>query len=216
MNKHDVFLFDLDGTLLDTLDDLHLAVCHALKTAGMPERSREEVRQFVGNGIRMLMVRAVPGGEQNPRFKEAYDSFRQYYLEHSLDHTKPYDGILETLRELKRRGRRMAVVSNKMHEATVGLCRHFFSDTISVAIGENEARGIRKKPAPDTLQEALRQLGGTTAEALYVGDSDVDIETARNASVPCVSVLWGLRSRDFLLAHGAQRLIERPEELLDY
>ena len=110
----------------------------------------------------------------------------------------------------------MAVVSNKMHEATVGLCRHFFSDTISVAIGENEARGIRKKPAPDTLQEALRQLGGTTAEALYVGDSDVDIETARNASVPCVSVLWGLRSRDFLLAHGAQRLIERPEELLDY
>ena len=216
MNKHNVFLFDLDGTLLDTLDDLYLSVCHALRTEGMPKRSREEVRQFVGNGIRMLMIRAVPGGEQNPRFEAAFEAFRQHYLEHSLDHTKPYDGITETLCELKRRGNRMAVVSNKMHEATVGLCSHFFCNIISVAIGENEAQGIRKKPAPDTLLEALRQLGCSTEEAVYVGDSDVDIETARNASVPCISVLWGLRSRDFLLAHGAQRLIERPDELLGY
>ena len=134
-------------------------------------------------------------------------------MAHSLDTTRPYDGVSETLAALKARGCRLAVVSNKMMAATQELCHHFFPDTIEVAIGENEAQGIRKKPAPDTVFEALRQLG-VGQEAVYVGDSDVDIQTAANAGLPCISVLWGFRDRDFLLQHGAKTFISTPSELL--
>ena len=214
MKQYDTYIFDLDGTLLDTLDDLAAAVNYALRTYGMPEHSRDDVRRFVGNGVRMLMIRAIPDGEQNPRFEEAFSTFRQYYLEHSLDKTQPYDGVPEMLKALKQRGCRLAVVSNKFYAATQELCRHFFADTIEVAVGEHEAEGIRKKPAPDTVREALRQLGVTTKNAVYVVDSDVDIETAYNSGLPCISVLWGFRDQDFLLSHGATTLISRPEELL--
>ena len=219
---YDTFVFDLDGTLLDTLGDLAAAVNFALRTHGMPEHSVDDVRRFVGNGVRRLMERAVPDGEQNPLFEEALATFRQYYLEHSMDTTHPYEGIPEMLAGLKRRGKRLAVVSNKFQTATEELCRHFFSETIEVAIGENEAAGIRKKPAPDTVFEALRRLGYpltthhsplTSEKAVYVGDSDVDILTARNSGLPCISVLWGFRDRDFLLSHGATTLIASPEEL---
>jgi phosphoglycolate phosphatase len=159
------------------------------------------------------MERAVPDGAQNPLFESAFATFRQYYMQHSLDTTRPYDGIPEMLDELKRRGCLIAVVSNKMMAATQELIAHFFPQ-IEVAIGEHEAEGIRKKPAPDTVREALRQLGVTTKNAVYVGDSDVDIETAYNSGLPCISVLWGFRDQDFLLSHGATTLISRPEELL--
>ena len=207
------FIFDLDGTLLDTLQDLANSVNHALRQYGMPEHSLDDIRRFVGNGVRLLMERAVPEGAQHPLFEEAFASFRQYYMQHSLDTTRPYDGIVETIRELKLRGCRLAVVSNKMMAATQELVAHFFPD-VEVAIGEHEAAGIRKKPAPDTVDEALRQLGVTREGAVYVGDSDVDLLTARNSGLPCISVLWGFRDREFLLAHGATTLIERPEELL--
>lgn len=214
MKEYDTYLFDLDGTLLDTLDDLFLAVNHALQTQNMPRRSRDEVRQFVGNGIRLLMERAVPHGVENPLFTSAFETFQQYYLEHSLDHTHPYDGITDVLTALKQRGKKLAVVSNKFHAATSELCRHFFRGIIDVAIGEHEADGIRKKPAPDTLLEAMRQLGVEREGTVYVGDSDVDIATALNAQLPCISVLWGFRDRDFLLHHGASHLISSPRELL--
>ena len=207
------FIFDLDGTLLDTLQDLANSVNHALRQYGMPEHSLDDIRRFVGNGVRLLMERAVPEGAQHPLFEEAFATFRQYYMQHSLDTTRPYDGIVETIRELKLRGCRLAVVSNKMMAATQELVAHFFPD-VEVAIGEHEAAGIRKKPAPDTVDEALRQLGVTREGAVYVGDSDVDLLTARNSGLPCISVLWGFRDREFLLAHGATTLIERPEELL--
>ena len=207
------FIFDLDGTLLDTLQDLADSVNHALRQYGMPEHSLDDIRRFVGNGVRLLMERAVPEGAQHPLFEEAFATFRQYYMQHSLDTTRPYDGIVETIRELKLRGCRLAVVSNKMMAATQELVAHFFPD-VEVAIGEHEAAGIRKKPAPDTVDEALRQLGVTREGAVYVGDSDVDLLTARNSGLPCISVLWGFRDREFLLAHGATTLIERPEELL--
>ena len=223
------YVFDLDGTLLDTLGDLAAAVNFALRTHGMPQHSVDDVRRFVGNGVRLLMIRAIPGGEENPQFEEAFATFRQYYLEHSLDTTRPYDGIPEVLAELKRRGKRLAVVSNKFQTATEELCRHFFPDTIEVAIGENEAAGIRKKPAPDTVFEALRRLGGFAPlnppqspqlgglrGAVYVGDSDVDIETARNSGLPCISVLWGFRDCDFLLQHGATTFVASPAELLRF
>ena len=214
MQQYHTYIFDLDGTLLDTLDDLAAAVNYALRCYGMPEHSRDDVRRFVGNGVRLLMIRAIPGGEQNPRFEEVFDTFRQYYLEHSLDTTRPYDGIQETLMALKERGCRLAVVSNKFYVATQELCRHFFADTIEVAVGEHEAEGIRKKPAPDTVNEALSQLGVDRRDAVYVGDSDVDLQTARNAGLPCISVLWGFRDKDFLMANGATTFITSPEELI--
>ena len=211
---YSVYIFDLDGTLLDTLGDLAAAVNYALRRHGLPEHSIDDVRSFVGNGVRVLMQRAVPDGEANPLFEEVLAAFRSYYLEHSLDTTRPYDGIPELLAELRRRGCHTAVVSNKFDAATKELCRYFFADTIEVAVGEHEAEGIRKKPAPDTVEEALRQLGVTKEGAVYVGDSDVDILTARNAGLLCVSVLWGFRTREFLQAHGATTFIESPLQLL--
>ena len=212
--RYQTYVFDLDGTLLDTLGDLAASTNYALRTHGMPEHSLDDVRRFVGNGVRVLMERAVPQGAENPQFEAAFQTFRTHYMQHSLDTTKPYDGILETLEALKAEGCRLAVVSNKMMAATQELCRHFFRDTIEVAIGEHEAQGIRKKPAPDTVNEAFRQLGVGTERAVYVGDSDVDILTARNSGLPCISVLWGFRDRDFLIQHGAETFISAPSELL--
>ena len=208
------YIFDLDGTLLDTLGDLAASVNYALRTHGMPEHSIDDVRRFVGNGVRKLMERAIPDGEANPQFEATFATFRQYYMQHSLDTTCPYEGIPETLSALKAKGCRLAVVSNKMMAATQELCRHFFPDTIEVAIGENEAADIRKKPAPDTVIASLRQLGVDKQNAVYVGDSDVDIQTAANAGLPCISVLWGFRDRAFLKANGAKTFISAPSELL--
>lgn len=212
--KYSTYIFDLDGTLLDTLADLAAAVNYALRQHGMPEHTIDDVRRFVGNGVRKLMERAIPDGEKNPDFEATFATFREYYMHHSLDNTRPYPGIIETLEALKAKGCRLAVVSNKMMAATQELCRHFFADTIEVAIGENEAAGIRKKPAPDTVFEALRQLGEEKDSAVYVGDSDVDLETANNSGLPCISVLWGFRDRDFLIQHGAKTFISAPSELL--
>ncbi len=212
--KYSTYIFDLDGTLLDTLADLAAAVNYALRQYGMPEHTIDDVRRFVGNGVRKLMERAIPDGEKNPDFEATFATFREYYMHHSLDNTRPYPGIIETLEALKEQGCRLAVVSNKMMAATQELCRHFFADTIEVAIGENEAAGIRKKPAPDTVFEALRQLGEEKDSAVYVGDSDVDLETANNSGLPCISVLWGFRDRDFLIQHGAKTFISAPSELL--
>ena len=214
MNTYKTFIFDLDGTLLDTLGDLAAAVNYALREHGMPEHSIDDVRRFVGNGVRKLMERAIPDGTANPEFEATFATFRQYYMAHSLDTTRPYDGIPEMLAALKARGCRLAVVSNKMMAATQELCQYFFPDTIEVAIGENEAEGIRKKPAPDTVFAALRQLEVGEEDAVYVGDSDVDLETARQSGLPCISVLWGFRDRDFLIKHGAKTFVSAPQELL--
>ena len=211
---YNTYIFDLDGTLLDTLTDLAASCNYALRTHGMPEHSIDDVRRFVGNGVRKLMERAIPEGEDNRDFEATFATFREHYMHHSLDTTKPYPGIMETLAELKACGCRLAVVSNKMMAATVELCKHFFPDTIEVAIGENEAEGICKKPAPDTVYAALRKLGVSKDDAVYVGDSDVDIQTAANSGLPCISVLWGFRDRDFLIQHGAKTFISAPSELL--
>jgi len=214
MMTYKTYIFDLDGTLLDTLGDLAASVNYALRTHGLPEHAIDDVRRFVGNGVRRLMERAVPDGADNPLFEEAFATFRQYYMEHSLDTTRPYEGIPEALAALKARGCHLAVVSNKMMAATQALCSHFFPDTIEVAIGEHEAEGIRKKPAPDTVIAALKALGVGKEDAVYVGDSDVDIQTACNSGIPCISVLWGFRDRDFLKQHGAETFISTPSELL--
>lgn len=210
--KYDTYIFDLDGTLLDTLGDLAASCNYALRSCGFPERTVDEVRRFVGNGVRLLMIRAIPDGDKNPKFDECYTTFRKHYLYHNLDTTAPYKGIMEMIDALNANHKHIAVVSNKFYEATRDLVRHFFGEEIKVAIGERP--DIRKKPAPDTVNEALRQLGVTRDNAVYIGDSDVDIDTARNSGMPCISVLWGFRDKEFLLEHGATTLVSKPEDIL--
>lgn len=212
MRDFKTYIFDLDGTLLSTLNDLASSTNYALRWAGMPERTIEEVRMFVGNGVKLLMERAIPEGVNNPKFEETYAKFREHYMEHNLDTTRPYDGVPELLHELKRRGKHLAIVSNKFYAATQDLAKHFFPDTIEVAIGERE--NIRKKPAPDTVLEALRQLNVSKEDAVYIGDSDVDIMTAKNCGLLCISVLWGFRDKDFLIEHGGSLFVEKPIEIL--
>lgn len=212
MKEYKTYIFDLDGTLISSLEDLAASTNYALRQAGLPERTLEEVRTFVGNGVRKLMERAIPDGASHPRFEEIFTTFREHYMLHNLDATRPYDGIMEMLKEMKRRGKHVAVVSNKFYAATQELCQHFFGNYVEVAIGERE--GIRKKPAPDTVIEAFRQLGVSRENAVYIGDSDVDIATARNSDLPCISVLWGFRDRDFLLEHGATTFAEKPSDIL--
>ena len=211
MHKYKTYIFDLDGTLLSTLADLAASTNYALRTHHMPERSLDEVRRFVGNGVKKLMERAIPDGLNNPLFEETFATFRQHYMQHNLDTTQPYPGIMQLLEQLKAEGKNIAVVSNKFYAATRELCRHFFGDLVPVAIGERE--DIRKKPAPDTVIEALRELGVDKEGAVYIGDSDVDIMTAKNSGMPCVSVLWGFRDKEFLLEHEATTLILKPEEM---
>ena len=210
--KKTTVIFDLDGTLLDTLQDLADAVNYALRKEGMPERTIDEVRRFVGNGVRLLMIRAVPGGESNPLFEETFAQFKEYYGEHCNDNTKPYDGMIELLETLKSKGYSVAIVSNKIDFAVKELSVLYFNGIVPVAIGEKE--GVRRKPAPDTVREALKELGRTAEEAVYVGDSDVDIETAKNADMPCISVLWGFRDLEFLEEHGAKRYARTAEDVL--
>lgn len=212
MKRYNTVIFDLDGTLLNTLEDLTAAVNYALDSCAMPKRTIEEVRRFVGNGIRNLMLRAVPGGEDNTDFERAYQLFQQYYKLHCNDRTKPYPGIIELLEELKKQGYHLAIVSNKADFGVKELQKIYFKDYITTAIGEKE--GIRKKPAPDTVQQALRELGKEKENAIYVGDSDVDIQTAKNAGLPCISVTWGFRSREFLGEHGADRFADDTKQLL--
>lgn len=210
---YNTYIFDLDGTLLSTLADLAASCNYALRTNGMPEHTEDEVRRFVGNGVKKLMERAVPDGLQNPLFDKAFAGFRQHYMKHNLDTTRPYDGIMPMLEQLRLRGKQVAVVSNKFYAATQELCRHFFGDLVDVAIGERE--DIRRKPAPDTVIEALRQLGANAEGSVYIGDSDVDIDTARNSGMPCISVMWGFRDKEFLIEHGATTLVATPQEILD-
>ncbi len=214
-----VAIFDLDGTLLDTLDDLADAVNQALVRAHFPARSRDEIRAFVGNGVRLLVCRAVPAGTDAATVEAVLADFLAIYsgLFAGGDRVKtaPYPGILPLLDELRERGVKIAVVSNKFDGATKALCARFFGDRVDVAIGEREADGIRKKPAPDTVFEALDTLGLRGAcRATYIGDSDVDIETAENAAMPCISATWGFRDRDFLVSHGARVLADTPDEVL--
>ena len=203
-------IFDLDGTLLDTLEDLKNAVNYALRVCGMPERTLSEIRQFVGNGVRNLMIRVVPQGEDHPEFEHAFAVFKEYYGEHCNDATKAYEGISELLQELKNMGYVLAIVSNKIDSAVQDLNRRYFPQ-VDVAIGDRE--DLRRKPEPDSVFLALKELGRTKEEAVYVGDSDVDLLTAQNAGLPCISVLWGFRDREFLEERGATTVVEKPMEI---
>lgn len=214
-NGHTMYktiIFDLDGTLLDTLDDLTNATNEALRAFGLPLRTREEVRSFVGNGIAKLIERAL--GEHTSYFDEALTAFKRYYGAHCADETKPYEGILPLLAELKARGVKTAVLSNKADFAVKKLAEEYFDGLLLAAVGENEAAGIRKKPAPDALFEVMKALKADKESTLYVGDSEVDIQTAKNARVDCLCVTWGFRDRAFLEAQGGKLFVDAPMEIL--
>lgn len=210
--KYKAIIFDLDGTLTDTLEDLFISVNHALRSCGLPERQLDEVRRFVGNGVRKLIERAVPEGTDLTMTEKCFEAFRTHYVIHCQDHTCLYPGIACLLMTLHSKGYRMAVVSNKLQTGVDELARTFFNGVIDVAIGE--LPDVPRKPAPDMVIQALDRLGVKKEDAIYVGDSDVDLQTASNAGLPCISVLWGFRSRDFLACHGATVFVEQPQDIL--
>lgn len=207
-------MFDLDGTLLDTLDDLTAAVNHALSVRGYACRTKDEVRAFVGNGIGKLIERSVPAATSPEETAAALRDFTEYYESHLSVYTRPYDGIADLLRRLQARGIRVGVVSNKKDEAVQVLCRQFFGDGV-LAVGERA--DIRRKPAPDGVNALLRAWETVTkAETLYVGDSAVDVATASGAGLTNVCVTWGFRTRAELEAAGATAFIDTPEQLEMY
>ncbi len=212
---YETVIFDLDGTLLDTLDDLHSAVNAALGEYNLPLRSKEEVRAFIGNGIAKLIERAI-GVKDYADFDGVLWAFKGYYKEHCRDKTAPYAGIRNLLSALKARGVKTAVVSNKADFAVKLLAEEYFDGLLLAAVGENEEAGIRKKPAPDSLLAVMEKLQADKRTTVYVGDSEVDIQTAQNALVDCLSVTWGFKDRAFLRENGAQILIDEPSQILAY
>lgn len=212
----DTVVFDLDGTLLDTLNDLANSVNYALAKHRLPTRTIPEVRRFLGNGIRYLMKKSVGDNMQDDcEFEPVFQSFRSHYVEHCLDTTQPYPGIMPLLKALKQRGIKMAIVSNKLHPAVQELAHRFFEGYISSAVGESLT--VRRKPNPDAVLAALNELGSTPNNAIYVGDSEVDLETSKNAGLRCALVTWGFRDESFLrslpLATNTQ-FIHHSDELL--
>lgn len=209
--KHAV-IFDLDGTLLNTLGDLRAATNHALEVRGLPPHSMEEIRQFIGNGIRLLIRRAMPEGTTEAEIDAALDDFKAYYAAHIHDRTVPYDGIPQLLTALRKRGIQVAVLSNKIDSASQQLIEYFFPGKTDVVFGEHV--GVPRKPDPTSCRMVMQQLGVQPEQVLYVGDSGTDMQTAKNAGLYAVGVTWGFRSKEVLLKYGADVLVHRPEQIL--
>lgn len=213
MSKYNTIIWDMDGTLLNTLDDLADSVNTALAEFGQPLRTRSEIRSFIGNGVMRLVELSVPGGKKHPQFEEIFSFFKSFYDHNYTNKTKPYAGLDKVLPELKKRGYRMAIVSNKVDSALKKLADQYFFDTINIAIGDSE--GFRRKPYPDKVFEALRRLSATPDQTVYIGDTEVDIATAENAGIDCICVSWGYRDRQELLCSGAKVIVDTPEELAE-
>lgn len=206
-------IFDMDGTVLNTLDDLTLSMNFVMTEFGFPTHSVEEYRSAFGNGVRYALEKTAPHGTPSDVIDKMVPIFKKHYDAHCLDNTRPYDGVISLMKQLKERGFRMAIVSNKIDSAVKELNEKFFSDVVDIAIGERA--GIKRKPAPDMVFLALDELGASADDAVYVGDSEVDLKTAQNSSLPCVSVLWGFRDRDFLKETGGETFAVSPHDLLN-
>ncbi len=209
--RYKLVIFDMDGTILDTLKDMTEALNHTLKEYGYPLRSLDEVRLFVGNGIHKLIERAVPPGTEKEDIEKVFNSYVPYYEANCAVATMPYEGIVDVIRQLRKAGLLTAVVSNKKDPAVQTLVKKYFDGCFDEAVGERE--GIRRKPAPDSVFEVLKILNTDKREAVYIGDSDVDLETAKNAGMDAIAVTWGFRDREFLREHGALRFADRPDDL---
>lgn len=212
--KYQLAIFDLDGTLLDTLEDLADSTNYVMRSFGYPERTLAEVRSFVGNGIWKLLERSAPNGTPSEEIDRMFEQFKEYYGAHCADKTKPYDGIMELLAFLKKKGVRLAVVSNKADYAVKALCEQYFPGYFDEAVGERV--GIARKPAPDTVNEVLKNLKIEKAQAVYIGDSEVDVQTAQNAEMDCIAVDWGFRDKEVLEKAGAEIIVSTPAELFKY
>lgn len=205
-------IFDLDGTLLDTLDDLCNSVNYSLRTNNFPERSLAEVRTFVGNGIRLLIERSVPEGTSKELIDKTFECFKTYYAVHCNDKTKTYPGVMDMLKELKKNGYKIAVLSNKAQYAVTKLCDIYFNNLLDDAVGARE--NVAKKPSHDALYICAENNNINLNNVIYVGDSDVDVATANNAGVKGIAVTWGFRSRELLIKCGAENLADNTDELL--
>ena len=208
-----MLIFDMDGTILYTLEDLMNSTNYALLEYGYPVRTLDEVRQFVGNGIHKLVERAVPEGTPKDRIEDVFETLEKHYKIHCMDITKPYDGIIDLLKKLREKGFQTAVVSNKVDFAVQDLVDDFFRGLFDIAIGERE--GVRKKPAPDSVYEVMKAFHLAKEDVVYIGDSDVDFETAKNAGVDYILVEWGFRDRSFLESLGASVFAKKPEDILN-
>ncbi len=208
-------VFDMDGTLLDTLTDTVVAINHTMSTHGFPQLDARYIRSVLGNGVVNLLGSCVPDGQENPAFDAALTTYKTFYAQHAADRTAPYPGISELVDDLLARSYRIAIVSNKFDAVVQELNMTYFDGRFPVALGENEAAGIRRKPHPDMVIRALELLGADAAHAIYLGDSEVDLETARNSGLPCLSCTWGFREEAFLLEHGATDIVREPHEVLE-
>ena len=211
-----IVIFDMDGTLLNTLEDLMISTNYVLSQFNYTTHTIEEVSFFVGNGVAKLIERAIPNGLNNPNYEKCLEIFKEYYAKNMYNNTSTYKGIPELLKYLKEKNLKTAVVSNKFDLAVKELSKKYFGDLIDIAIGENEKAGIKKKPSPDTVFEVLKFMDLKPEDAIYIGDSDVDIMTAKNSNIPCISVTWGFRDRKFLIKNKAEIIIDNPEDILQY
>ena len=212
--KYQLAIFDLDGTLLNTLDDLADSVNHVMDEFGFLGRSLTEVRSFVGNGIKKLIERSAPADTSAEEIERMFEQFKVYYGAHCADKTKPYDGIMELLTDLKKQDVKLAVVSNKADYAVKALCEQYFPGFFNEAVGERV--GIARKPAPDTVNEVLKILQIDKAQAVYIGDSEVDVQTAQNAGMDCIAVDWGFRDTEVLKEAGVETIVSTPKDLMMY
>ncbi len=213
MKKIDTVVFDMDGTLLDTLEDITDSVNYIMNRYGFPARTLQDVKKFLGNGAARLMALSIPQGLDNPQYDRCFDEFGNYYKENMQKKTSPFPKVLTLLDALSRSGYKLAIVSNKIDQAVRDLNQKYFGKYIKVAIGESDY--IKRKPAPDSVFNALEQLRSSVSRTVYLGDSEVDIKTARNAGVIAVGVVWGNRDGQFLLNEGADYIINTPMELFD-
>lgn len=209
----DTIIFDLDGTLLDTLTDLMDSVNFALTEYGYPERSYDEIRRFVGNGVRVLMKKSVPDGVEGEDFEKAFSTFREHYLSNMRNKTDAYDGVRDTLKLLKEQNYKIGVVSNKLDSAVKELCHDYFGELVDFAKGADGEND--RKPNPENTWKCIEAVGAKKENCVYVGDSEVDIKTAENAGLPCISVSWGFRTREELKQNNAKVIIDEPKEIFE-
>ncbi len=212
--KYTAVIFDLDGTLLDTLEDLCNSVNFALAASGLPQHDKEKVKSFVGNGVEKLIERALPNGAAADLFSKVLADFKAHYAAHAADRTKPYPQVLDMLAALKKQGIKIGVVSNKYDAAVKELCPHYFGNLIDIAVGESPK--IHRKPAPDMLLHAIEYFGLSKKDVLFVGDSDVDAQTAQNAAVDFIGVTWGFRTPADMRPFGAKLFIDTPIDIQTY
>lgn len=210
--KYTTIVFDCDGTLLDTLTDLRNAVNYVLRAHDLPERSVPEVKAALGNGVAHLMRQSLPDSISDAEFNTFLDEFKAYYGEHLQDYTAPYPGMLDVLDTLRAKGYKLAIVSNKIQEGITPLNKEYFGDRLPVAIGERP--GLQRKPAPDMVLQALKELDSTQSESIYIGDSEVDVATASNSGLLCIGVTWGFRDEQLHKDLGVTHIARKAEDIV--